>query len=44
MFFSGFRAITKAQAAETEVRVARLEAADKVCSYLLFFAILVLSW
>ncbi|KAK1652998.1 hypothetical protein QYE76_070803 [Lolium multiflorum] len=29
MFFSGFRAHLKAKAAETEVRLARLEAADK---------------
>nr|XP_051190708.1 uncharacterized protein LOC127304037 [Lolium perenne] len=29
MFFSGFRAYTKAKATETEVRLARLEAADK---------------
>ncbi|KAK1664974.1 hypothetical protein QYE76_053133 [Lolium multiflorum] len=32
MFFSGFRAFTKKQAAETEVRLARLEAADKTVS------------
>jgi hypothetical protein len=45
MFFSGFRAFTKAQAVETEVRLARLEAADKVSSYLCYiFATLVLSW
>jgi hypothetical protein len=37
MFFSGFRAYTKAKAAETEVRLARLEAADKVSSYMCYF-------
>jgi hypothetical protein len=30
MFFSGFRAMAKRQADETEARLARLEAADKV--------------
>jgi hypothetical protein len=32
MFFSGFRNHIKVKAAETEVRLARLEAADKVSS------------
>jgi hypothetical protein len=44
MFFSGLRASVKAQAAEVEARVARLETADKVSLCVLFSAILVLSW